>query len=68
LGKKAKVPLKIDTGMERIGIHYYNAHTLQEAALKCKHVEVEGIFSHFANSDVDDLSHANLQLERFNNV
>ena len=68
LGKKAKVHLKIDTGMERIGVHYYNAHTLQEAALNCKHVVVEGIFSHFANSDDADLSHACLQLERFNEV
>jgi alanine racemase len=68
MGKKARVHLKIDTGMERIGVHYYNAHTLQEAALDCKHVEVEGIFSHFANSDAADLSHARLQLERFNEV
>ena len=68
LGKKAKVHLKVDTGMERIGVHYYNAHTLQEAALKCKHIEVEGIFSHFANSDAADLAHARLQLERFNEV
>lgn len=68
LGKKARVHLKVDTGMERIGVHYYNAHTLQEAALNCKHVEVEGIFSHFANADAADLSHARLQLERFNDV
>jgi alanine racemase len=68
LGKKAKVHLKIDTGMERIGVHYYNAHTLQEAALSCEHVEVEGIFSHFANADDADLTHARLQLERFNEV
>jgi alanine racemase len=52
--------------MERIGIHYYNAAALQEASLKCKHVEVEGIFSHFANADSPDLEHARLQLERFN--
>jgi len=65
---KAKVHLKIDTGMERIGVHYYSAGTLQEAALQCKHVEVEGIFSHFANSDAADLSHARLQLERFQEV
>lgn len=68
LGRKARVHLKIDTGMERIGIHYYNAHKLQEAAIRCKHVEVEGIFSHFANADAADLSHARLQLERFNQV
>jgi alanine racemase len=66
--KKARVHLKIDTGMERIGVHYYNAHLLQEAALKYKNVLVEGIFSHFANSDAADLGHARLQLERFNEV
>ncbi len=65
---RAKVHLKIDTGMERIGVHYYSARTLQEAALRCKHVEVEGIFSHFANSDASDLVHARLQLERFSDV
>jgi alanine racemase len=68
MGLKAKVHLKIDTGMERIGVHYYNAHLLQETSLKCKHVEVEGIFSHFANADSLDLADAKLQLERFNQV
>jgi alanine racemase len=68
MGVKARVHLKIDTGMERIGVHYYSAHSLQEKALKCRHVEVEGIFSHFANSDASDLAHARLQLERFNEV
>jgi len=65
---KAKVHLKIDTGMERIGVHYYNAASLQEFALKCASVEVEGIYSHFANADSDDLGHARLQLERFHEV
>ena len=68
MGVKAKVHLKIDTGMERIGVHYYNAQTLQEAALKHSNVDVEGIFSHFANADVPDMVHARLQLERFNEV
>ncbi|HVM71995.1 MAG TPA: alanine racemase [Anaerolineales bacterium] len=68
MGVKAKVHLKIDTGMERIGIHYYSAQILQETALRCKNVLVEGIFSHFANSDAVDLSHARLQLERFQEV
>ena len=68
MGIKAKVHLKIDTGMERIGVHYYSARTIQEAALKCVNVEVEGIFSHFANADASDLTHARLQLERFSEV
>ncbi len=68
MGVKAKVHLKIDSGMERIGVHYYSAHTIQDTALKCANVEVEGIFSHFANADSPDLTHARLQVERFNEV
>jgi alanine racemase len=68
LEKTAKVHLKIDTGMERIGVHYYSAESLLETALLCKHLEVEGIFSHFANSDAMDLSYSRLQLERFQEV
>ena len=65
LNKIAKVHLKIDTGMERIGARYYEAADLQIAALKCKNIQVEGIFSQFANADAHDLSSARLQLERF---
>lgn len=68
MGKKAKVHLKIDTGMERLGVHYYSAESFLEATLNCKHVQIEGIFSHFANADSDDLRSARLQLERFEAV
>ncbi|MDB6137218.1 MAG: alr [Verrucomicrobiaceae bacterium] len=68
LGTRAKVHLKIDTGMERVGVHYYSAEKLLEASLECSRVEVEGIYSHFANADAQDLSHARLQLERFQEV
>ena len=65
---KAKVHLKIDTGLERIGVHYYSAEKLLEATLKCKNLEIEGIFSHFANSDNLELNFTRLQLERFMEV
>lgn len=68
LGVKAKVHLKIDTGMERIGVHYYNAEGFLERALKCKSIILEGIFSHFANADLTDLADARRQLERFQEV
>ncbi len=61
----ARAHLKIDTGMERIGVRYYNAQSLLEAAARSRHVRVEGIYSHFANADAPDLAHARLQLERF---
>jgi len=65
LGVPAKVHLKVDTGMERIGVHYYNAQGLLERAAECRHAVVEGIYSHFANADADDLGSARVQLERF---
>jgi alanine racemase len=68
MGKPGRVHLKIDTGMERIGVHYYSAYEMLEATLKCRHVEVEGIYSHFANADAADLAHARLQIERFQEV
>lgn len=68
LGVIAKVHLKIDTGMERIGVHYYSAHRLLERSADCRHVVVEGIYSHFANADAADLSSARVQLARFHDV
>jgi alanine racemase len=68
LGRQARVHLKVDTGMERIGVHWYGASKLLEASLRVRHVEVEGIFTHFANADERDLSRARLQLERFQEV
>lgn len=65
MNKRARVHLKIDTGMERIGVHYYNAEKLLEASLNCKHVDIVGIYSHFASSDSNDLTFAKIQLERF---
>ncbi len=68
MGVRAKVHLKIDTGMERIGVHYYSAESLLEASLACDHFTVEGIFSHFANADAADPGYSQLQLDRFHGV
>ncbi len=65
---KAKVHLKVDTGMERIGVHYYNAENFIRTAFKMKNIEVEGIFSHFANSTASDLTDAKRQFARFEKV
>ena len=40
MGTKARVHLKIDTGMERIGVHYYNAEQFLETSLKCRNIQV----------------------------
>jgi len=68
MGTVARVHLKIDTGMERIGVHYYNAEGFLETSLKCRNIQVEGVFSHFASAEDIDLSHTYKQLERFQEV
>ena len=68
MGEEAKVHLKIDTGMERIGTHWYSASTLLEASLRCRSVKVTGIYSHLSCADESDLSTTSLQLERFEEV
>jgi len=66
--KKLVVHLKIDTGMERVGVHYYEAESFLEQSLKYNNIEIEGIYTHLANSESRDLIHARQQLERFNEV
>lgn len=68
MGRTARVHLKIDTGMERLGVHWYSAEKLLQASLGLRHARVEGIFTHFANADAADLGHARLQIERFEQV
>jgi alanine racemase len=65
MGVTAKIHLKIDTGMERIGVHYFNADKIIDAAYACQHCKVEGVYSHFATADEADLSFAKEQLRRF---
>ncbi len=64
-GKKARVHLKIDTGMERIGVHSYNSEKFFEISLSLKNIEVEGVYSHFANSDAEQLFETYKQFDKF---
>lgn len=66
--KKLTAHLKIDTGMERVGVHDYEAEAFLEQSLTCKHVLIQGIYTHFANSEDPELTHARQQLERFQEV
>ena len=68
VGKKAKVHIKVDTGMGRIGITP-DDEGLAFVKYVTEHpeLEVEGIFTHFAKSDEADKTSANHQLELFKN-
>ena len=51
LGRKAVIHLKIDTGMERIGVHSYSCRPFIEAALASRWCQLKGIYSHLACAD-----------------
>ncbi|MGB0867250.1 MAG: alanine racemase, partial [Granulosicoccaceae bacterium] len=68
LGICPEVHLKIDTGMERVGVHHYNASHLIDAALQCSNVKIKGIYTHFATADEADESFTQLQLKRFKSM
>lgn len=67
LNKIAKVHIKIDTGMNRLGFRD-NDKTLGiiKKILEFSNIEIEGVFSHIANGGCNDISYSYLQLDRFN--
>ncbi len=65
-GTKAKVHIKVDTGMSRIGFQA-DANGIEEAS-KLKDfpgLTIEGIFTHYAKADEMDKQYALKQKERF---
>ena len=67
-GNSVKVHLKIDTGMTRLGVPYEQAEDFLTEANQIESIELEGLYSHFATADEGDLSYANSQLSKFNDI
>ena len=65
MGIRAKIHVKIDTGMGRIGINHESAEPLLAAAAQSSHCDIMGVFSHFATSHSADRRYTELQLQRF---
>ena len=68
LEKISKVHLKIETGMGRIGVAPDEAVALVEKISRLPNVELEGMFSHFADADSLDRTFTNLQIKIFSDV
>ena len=66
--KRVPVHLKVNTGMSRYGVRWDEALPLVEQIISQKSLLLEGIMTHFAQSDEADKTFANLQLSRFNEV
>ena len=67
MGKTARIHLKIDTGMERIGVHWYNSENFLKGTLELENILVKGIFSHLARAE-SDYDFTGLQVSRFNEI
>ena len=66
--KTAKVHLKIDTGMSRLGFMPTDESLAEiEEIAVLPNIEIEGIFTHFACSDTDDEAMTLNQFEKFCN-
>lgn len=66
--KLAKVHLKINTGMNRIGILPEKALDFLKFIQSLKGLKIEGIFTHYALATQKDKTKANRQFKKFNNL
>jgi len=66
VGKKARIHLKVDTGMSRIGVNYTRIEKFFPF-LDSEYIHLAGLYSHFACSDEDHEMNM-LQIERFHEV
>lgn len=68
-GQKAKVHIKVDTGMGRLGFPSKD-ETIGELAQinDLANIDVEGIFTHFATADCKDKSYTEAQVDHFRSI
>jgi alanine racemase len=65
LNRRVPVHLKIDTGMGRLGLPLAQLESFADGMKALPQVELEGVFSHLASSEVVDDEDAARQIERF---
>jgi len=66
--KQVPVHVKIHTGMSRYGVRWDEALPLIEQIVAEKSLRLEGVMSHFSQSDETEKTFANLQFSRFSEV
>jgi len=66
--KVVKVHLKVDTGMGRIGIFFYDILRFIKRIRALKNVEIEGVFTHFSVADGKDKTYTEEQFKKFMEV
>jgi len=66
--KVAKVHVKVDTGLGRIGVLPENALNFVQRVHDMKNIQIEGIFTHFAVAAEKDKSYTEEQFAKFTTV
>lgn len=66
--KVAKVHIKVDTGLGRIGVLLENALDFVQRVQGMKNIQIEGIFTHFAVADEKNKSYTEEQFAKFTAV
>jgi alanine racemase len=64
-GKKARVHLKVDTGMGRLGLLPQDVLPFLEEIKHYRHLEVQGLISHLAVAEIEDKTYTHRQLREF---
>ncbi len=67
-GRKAKVHIKVDTGMGRLGIPYFQAFADIQRILNLPGLIVEGLYSHFPNANNPKHGKSKEQLDLFHDL
>ena len=65
-GKKPKVHVKLDTGMNRIGVSIDDAVEFINEVRKADYLEFSGVFTHLANAE--NREKTQIQIDRWNSV
>jgi alanine racemase len=68
LNRSVKVSLKIDTGMNRLGVPFDLAEEFLNEVLELGNLEVTGLATHFSEADFEESSFIEHQLDRFEDV
>ena len=66
--KNARIHIKIDTGMRRLGIKSEGALDFIKRVKKMNNIEIEGLYTHFAAADEEDKSYTKLQFAQYKRV
>ena len=64
-GFRLKCHLKVDTGMNRLGLRFDNLERTLPELITSKNIEIEAVYTHFATADDADIPLFQMQRERF---